>query len=69
MVSERAKPVISISLPNTAPSRKIGKYSLTNTTALAMNSAVNAVGTLAGEVSSTGSIAATGANRITLKPR
>ena len=62
-------PDSSISLPNSAPSRKIGKYRRTNTTALAMNRPVKTVGIAEGSVSSTGIMAATGANRMTLKPR
>ena len=66
---ERANPEISMSLPNTAPSRKTGKYSFRKPTSFSMNSPENSVGTAAGSVSSTAPMAATGANRITEKPR
>ena len=63
------KPDSSISLPNTAPSRNTGKYSLRKPTILSMNRPVNIGATSAGSVSSTAPSAATGANRITLWPR
>ncbi len=66
---ERAKPEISTSLPNTAPSRKTGKYSFRKPTSFSMNRPENKVGTADGSVSSTAPMAATGANRITEKPR
>ena len=62
-------PDSSITLPNTAPSRNTGKYSFTKPTILSMNTPVKTGGTAAGSVKSTASIAAIGANRITLKPR
>ena len=36
----RAKPDSSMSFPNTAPSKKIGKYNFTNPTILSMNNPV-----------------------------
>ena len=63
------KPDSSITFPNTAPSRKTGKYDFTNPTIFSIKMPVNTGGTAAGSVSSTASIAATGAKRMTLKPR
>ena len=63
------KPDSSITLPNTAPSRKTGKYSFTKPTILSMNRPVKIGGTADGSVSSTAPSAATGAKRMTLKPR
>ena len=60
------KPEISISLPNTAPSRKTGKYSFRKPTILSMNRPVNMGATSEGSVSSTAPSAAMGANRMTL---
>ena len=60
------KPETSISLPNTAPSRNTGKYSVRKPTILSMNRPVNIGATSAGSVSSTAPSAAIGANRITL---
>ena len=65
----RAKPEISMSLPNSAPSMKTGKYSFTNCAILSMNTPAYTGATSAGSVSSTASNAATGANRMTLWPR
>src|SRR3546814_5317727 len=47
------KPEISISLPNTAPSRNTGKYSFRKPTILSMNRPVNIGATSDGSVSST----------------
>jgi hypothetical protein len=63
------KPDNSITLPNTAPSRKTGKYNFTKTTILSMNRPVNIGATRDASVSRTAPIAATGANRMTLYPR
>lgn len=60
------KPDISISLPNTAPSRKTGKYSLIKPTIFSMKMPLNTGATADASVSSTAPRAATGANRITL---
>ena len=60
------KPEISISLPNTAPSRNTGKYSLRKPTIFSMNRPVNIGATNEASVSSTAPSAATGANRMTL---
>ncbi len=60
------KPDTSISLPNTAPSTKTGKYNFRKPTILSMNKPVNIGCTSVGSVSSTAPSAATGANRITL---
>ena len=59
-------PDSSITLPNSAPSRNTGKYSLRKPTSLSMNKPVNIGATSCGSVSSTAPSAATGANRITL---
>src|SRR3546814_15724298 len=63
------KPEISISLPNTAPSRNTGKYSFRKPTLLSMNRPVNIGATSDGSVSSTAPSAAIGAHRNTLRPR
>ncbi|MNE87394.1 hypothetical protein D3C80_1845930 [compost metagenome] len=63
---EREKPDSSISLPNTAPSRNTGKYSLIKPTIFSMNTPVKAGATAEGSVSSTAPRAAMGAKRITL---
>ncbi|MCY1184937.1 hypothetical protein D9M73_256710 [compost metagenome] len=63
---EREKPESSISLPNKAPSRNTGKYSLRKPAILSMNKPVNIGATSEGSVSSTAPSAAMGANRITL---
>ncbi|MNM41743.1 hypothetical protein D3C81_525670 [compost metagenome] len=60
------KPDSSISLPNTAPSKKTGKYSLMKPTIFSMKMPLKTAGTADGSVSSTAPSAATGANRITL---
>ena len=62
-------PDSSMTLPKTAPSRKTGKYSFTKTTIFSMKRPVKIAGTVAGSVSRTASMAAIGANNITLKPR
>jgi hypothetical protein len=67
--SDCAKPESSMTLPKTAPSKNTGKYNLTKYTAFSMYRPVKMVGTLDGCVNRTGIIAASGANRITLKPR
>ena len=66
---EREKPESSMTLPNTAPSRNTGRYSFTKPTSLSMNSPEKTGSTAEGSVSSTAPRAATGANRMTLKPR
>ncbi len=63
---EREKPDISISLPNTAPSRNTGKYSLMKPTIFSMKMPVKAGATADGSVSSTAPMAAMGAKRMTL---
>ncbi|MNT67808.1 hypothetical protein D3C72_2059790 [compost metagenome] len=63
---EREKPDSSISLPNTAPSRNTGKYSLMKPTIFSMNTPVKAGATADGSVSRTAPRAAIGAKRITL---
>ena len=63
------KPDNSITLPNTAPSRNTGKYSFKNPTIFSIKTPVKIGGTAAGSVKSTASMAAMGANRMTLNPR
>ena len=63
---ERENPDSSISLPNTAPSRNTGKYSLMKPTIFSMNTPVKAGATADGSVSRTAPRAAMGAKRITL---
>ena len=62
-------PESSMTLPKIAPSRNTGKYSFTKPTILSMNRPVNIGATRLGSVNSTAPSAATGANRMTLKPR
>jgi hypothetical protein len=66
---DREKPDISMTLPNTAPRRNTGKYDWRNSTIRSRNTLLYIGSTSDGLVSSTASNAATGANRMTLKPR
>lgn len=65
----REKPDSSMTLPNTAPSKNTGKYSCRNSTIRSRKTLLYMGSTCPGSVSATASRAATGAKRMTLKPR
>src|SRR5271157_2757791 len=66
-VIAETEPLSSISLPNSAPSKKIGKNCMTNCAALAMNVCVQCASSGSREKSAA-AMAARGASRRTLQP-